>query len=240
VAYVWACGRKLRDIGFHRHGLGHSILISAVCLGGLYALGYAVQLLALVASGEEARLALSAIDPITGMAGGPLFALWLFAGNLVNSAMEEGLFRGAMLRHFRVRHSVWKAILLQALLFAIWHMNWPAKHLLTGEASLGEVGMEAFSLLLSTSLAGVLLGYMYHKTDNLWSAYVAHTINNSVLNMVFIRTAEGLQPGYELALFLAIWLPGYLVLLPVIGWWAKRLKMPEVRPWGDFEAVPTP
>jgi membrane protease YdiL (CAAX protease family) len=235
--YVWACGRKLRDIGFHRQALGQSLLITAVCVGGLIAASYGVQLVALRASGEEASLALSALDPKTGMAGGLLFGLWLFLANFVNSAMEEGLFRGAMLRHFRIRHSVWKAIMLQASLFALWHLNWPVQHFLTGEADLGQAAFEAFGLLLGTGIGGVVYGYLYHKTNNLWAPFLAHIINNTASNVLFIRTSEGLQPGLEFGLFIGMFLCGHLVLIPVIGWWANRPKLPEVQPWGSFEVT---
>jgi hypothetical protein len=43
-------------------------------------------------TGEDASLVLSAVDPKTGMSGGMLFAVWLLVANLVNSAMEDGLF----------------------------------------------------------------------------------------------------------------------------------------------------
>jgi membrane protease YdiL (CAAX protease family) len=231
VAYLWACGRRLRDIGFHRQRVGQSLLISGVCFVVLFAISHLIQLIALRAGSADASLALAAVDPKTGRAGGLLFALWLIFGNVVNSAMEEGLFRGAMLRHFRLRLSPWRAILLQAAFFAVWHLNWPVKNLLFNGATLGESAFEALGLLLSTSIAGVVYGYLYHKTGNLWGAYLAHFINNTVLNVLFFRTAEGLQLGPEFGLFLAIWLPGYLLLIPLIKWWAERYQMPEVTPW---------
>lgn len=231
VAYLWACGRRLRDIGFHRQRVGQALLISGVCFVVLYAISHLIQLIALRAGGADASLALAAVDPKTGRAGGLLFALWLIFGNIVNSAMEEGLFRGAMLRHFRLRFSPWRAILLQAAFFAVWHLNWPVKNFLFNGATLGESAFEALGLLLSTSIAGVVYGYLYHKTGNLWGAYLAHFINNTTLNVLFFRTAEGLQLGPSFGLFLAIWLPGYLLLIPLIKWWAERYQMPEVTPW---------
>lgn len=242
VAYLWACDRRLRDIGFHSRGLGPSVLIGAVTVIGLFVISYAAQLIALQASGEEATLALAAIDPKTGLTGGLFFGLWLLVANLVNSAMEEGLFRGLMVRHFRLPYPVWGAILLQAFLFAIWHLNWPVAHWLSGESTFGEASFEAFGLLLSTGIAGIVWGYMYYRTGNLWGPFVAHTINNGVLNVVFLRTAEGLQIGPEFGLFLAIWLPGYLLTIPLIAWLAKRFALTKVQPWGDFEEqeAPTP
>lgn len=79
-----------------------------------------------------------------------------------------------------------------------------------------------------------MYGYVYHKTDNLWAPYLAHTINNTVLNILFFQTGAGMRPGYEFGLFLALWLPGTLVLIPIIGWWANRLKLPKVKPWGQL------
>jgi membrane protease YdiL (CAAX protease family) len=233
VGYVWICGKKLRDIGFHTQAIGNALLVGSACFAALFALAYSVQLIALLASGEEAGLAFSAVDPKSGMEGGLLFGLWLLLGNLVNSAMEEGLFRGTMLPHFRIRYSFWRANLLQAALFAIWHLNWPIKLLLDGDATLGEAGFEALALLLATGIGGLVYGYLYHKTDNLWAPYVAHTINNAILNVVFIRTAEGLQSGVDFGLFLAIWLPGHLAMIPLIRWWTQRLRMSEAKPWSS-------
>jgi hypothetical protein len=52
---------------------------------------------------------------------------------------------------------------------------------------------------------------------------------------VFIRTAQGVQSGTEFGLFLAIWLSGYLLLMMLMGWLAKRLGLPRVKPWGEFD-----
>ncbi len=234
MLYVWARGRKLRDIGFHTQFLGPSLLIGGLFVVGLFAVSDLVQLISIRASGEDARIAFSAVDPKTGMTGGMLFGLWLILANFVNSAMEEGLFRGLMLRHFRLPYSVWKAILLQALLFAIWHLNWPIQNLLAGKSSLGEAGFEAFGLLLSTGISGIVYGYMYHRTDNLWAPFLGHTINNTALNLLFIRTAAGFQSSVDFGLFLAIWLPGHLLLIPLIAWFGRQFKMPQVKPWGTF------
>lgn len=235
VAYLWACGRRLRDIGFRRRALGPSLWIATIGFVGLYVVCYGVQLIALRASGEEASLALTAVDPKTGMSGGLLFGLWLILANFVNSAMEEGLFRGLMVRHFLIPLSIWPAMLLQALLFAIWHLNWPIAHLLSGEATSGEAAFEATALLLSTGIAAIVYGYMYYKTGNLWGPFLGHTINNSVANVLFIRTADGLQAGLDFGLFIALFLLGHLMLIPVTGWLAKRYKTPEVKPWGAFD-----
>ena len=231
IGYVWKTGRKLNDIGFHTQALGRSLLIGGVTVGGLFALSYGIQLIALNANGAQTKIMLSAIDPKTGMAGGFAFALWLVFGNIINSGMEDGLFRGVMLTHFRARFSPWMAMGLQAALFASWHLVWPLKHFLTGEADSGQAIFEAVGLFISTGIGGLVFGGLYYKTNNIWSAFFAHFINNTILNIVFIQTANGLQSGVEFGLFLAIWLPGYLVLIPLINWLSKKYSLPSFAAW---------
>jgi membrane protease YdiL (CAAX protease family) len=235
LVYLWACGQSLREIGFHGRGVGPSLLIAGVSTGGLILLFYLIQFVVLRASGEEASLALSAMDPKSGKTGTLLFALWLFVANLVNSAMEDGLFRGLILLHFRVRFSVWQAILLQAFFFAIWHLNWPIKNLLDGNATLGEAGFEAVFLMAGTAVSGIVYGYLYHKTGNLWGPFLAHTINNTASNILFYRTSEGLKAAAEYILFPVGITAALLLLIPVFGWWANRYNLTELKPWGQSE-----
>ena len=231
VAYVWACRRKLSDIGFKSRFVGKALLISAIGFISLYAIAFAAQLMVLRVGGEDARLAFSAVDYKTGMTGGPFFGIWLVSANFVNSAMEEGLFRGAMLRHFRRKLPFWGATLLAAGYFSFWHITGPIRNLMDGKADLGGAAFEAFIILLATFVAGIVYGYLYLKTDNLWAPFLAHTINNSIFNVLFIRTSAGLQSGLEFMSFSVIFLLGNLALVPLIGLFAKRWNLPEVEPW---------
>lgn len=234
LVYVWACGRKLRDIGLHSRNLVKVLLIAFAGFGFLYAFAFVAQLLILRSSGEEARFILSAVDPRTGMSGGLLFGIWLLAANLVNSAMEDGLFRGVMIRLLLVRFSGWGAIIFQAVLFSLWHISWPIRRLLDGNATPGEAAFEASGLLLATLISGIVYGYFYYKTDNLWGAFVGHTINNGIFNVLFIQTSAGMQAGTEFGPFLAFFLGGYILLIPIIGLVTNRLMTPTVKPWGEF------
>lgn len=231
TAYVWTCKRKLRDIGFKSRFAGKALLISAVCFISLYVVAFGAQLIALRASGEDARLAFSAVDFTTGKTGGLFFGIWLLSANFVNSAMEEGFFRGAMLRHFLRKLPFWGATFLAAGYFSIWHITGPIRNLMDGKADLGEASFQAFALLLGTFIAGIVYGYLYLKTDNIWAPFLAHTINNSIFNVLFIRTSAGMQSGLEFMPFQFIFLFGHLALIPVIGWAARRWDMPEVEPW---------
>jgi membrane protease YdiL (CAAX protease family) len=234
AAYVWVAGRKLRDIGFRTKNLIISLVLSVVGFGSIYVLAFTSQLVILRASGEEAYLVFSAVDPRTGLSGGLFFGLWLVFSNFFNSAMEEGLFRGIMLRHFLVRYAKWGAIFLQAALFSLWHLSWPLRHLLDGQVPLGQVAFEAFGLTLSTLISGVVYAYFYYRTDNLWGPFIAHTINNSIFNVLFIQSASGMQSGLEFIPFALIFLLGHLLMLPIIALVTNRMKIMGVKPWGDF------
>lgn len=240
AAYLWMARRKLSDIGFHARNLGITLLLTVLGFGIVYVLAFVSQLLILEASGEQANLVFSAVDPRTGLSGGLLFGLWLVFANLVNSAMEEGLFRGSMLRHFLRRYTKWGAIFLQAALFSLWHLSWPLRQLLDGQVSPGEVAFQAFGLSLSTLISGVVYGYFFFRTNNIWGPYVGHMINNSIFNVLFIGTATGMQSGLEFIPFVLIFLIGHILMIPIIAVVADRIRIPEVKPWGDFTSSEAP
>ena len=100
-----------------------------------------------------------------------------------------------------------------------------------GKADLSGAAFEAFVILLATFVAGIVYGYLFLKTDNLWAPFLAHTINNSIFNVLFISTNAGLQSSLEFMPFQIIFLLGNLALVPLIGLFAKRWNMPEVEPW---------
>jgi membrane protease YdiL (CAAX protease family) len=139
-----------------------------------------------------------------------------------------------MLRHFRVNLPFWRANLLQAALFAAWHLVWPVKSLVSGNADLAGAMTEGVMLVIATFISGSFYGYLYHKTGNLWAPWTAHTINNSVLNLVHIRTPAGLD-GEVMVLYLII-VFGLIPLMLLIKLLAGRLGLPELRPWGEAEA----
>lgn len=231
VAFVWAAGRSLRDIGLHSRRLGQSLLIgfgitvAALVVG--YGAEYAVQL-----QGEPV-FQLAAIDPKAGVTGGSLFVLWMILSNAINSFMEEGLFRGVMIRLFRVRLSFWSANVLQACLFALWHLPWVLKWYQVGELEAhGGLFFATLSQFLPMLLVGFVWGYFYLKTDSLWVPWIAHYLNNTVFNLVHITTAAGVESGASIRgpVALVVTLLG-MVLVKVL---AGRLRLPEVKPWGQW------
>lgn len=228
VLFLWLTGRMLRDIGLHSRGLVPSLFIGTSVTLLALVVGYTSELLVL--RGSNASLQFAAIDPKAGVAGGLLFALWLVLGNFVNSFMEEGLFRGVMIPLFRTRLSFWQTNWLQAILFGAWHLPWALKWYQTGRIETpGEITMGVVINFLPQILLGLVWGYMFLKTGNLWTPWIAHTLTNSTLNLLHTVTEGGLDGGISLRMtaYSIVALLGMLL----VKYLAKRFALPEVRPW---------
>ena len=234
VFFVWAIGRRLSSIGFHSRRLAESILIGTVITVLPFLIAYTVEWIVLGQMGQEPRLLFAAIDPKAGVTGGLLFAGWLVIGNFVNAFMEENLFRGVMLNLNRMRLSFGKAIWLQAVLFGLWHLVWVVKWVQTGVASTpGEIGMAIVANFLPQISLGLVWGYLYLKTDNLWAAWTAHTLTNTTLNLLHMATVDGMNPGMSIRMTTFSIVSVLLILL--IRYLCQKQKMPELTVWESKE-----
>jgi membrane protease YdiL (CAAX protease family) len=229
IVFAYAAGRSLRDIGLHSGRLGMSLLIGVavvvIALVVAYGAEFAVQL------GNEPAFRIEAIDPKAGVRGGLLFVLLMILGNAINAFMEEGLFRGVMIRLFRVKLAPWRANLLQAFLFGLWHLPWVLKWHQTGQIEAhGGILLAALFQFLPMLLVGIAWGYFYMKTDSLWVPWIAHFLNNTTLNLLHVTTAAGVESGTSIRgpVALVVTLLG-MILVKVL---AERMRFPEVKPWG--------
>jgi membrane protease YdiL (CAAX protease family) len=231
ILFVWAAGRSLRDIGLHSRQLGPSLLIGTLVTVIALVVSYVVEFVAQLSKQPVIRF--EAIDPKAGVTGGFMFVLWMIFCNIINSFMEEGLFRGVMSRLFRVKLSFSQTNVLQAFLFGIWHLPWVLKWVQTGQIEAqGGVFLAALSQFLPMLLIGLAWGYFYLKTGSLWVPWVAHLLNNTVFNLLHITTADGLDSG------MMIRGPVYLVIsllsIFLVKVLAGRFQMVEVKPWGQW------
>jgi membrane protease YdiL (CAAX protease family) len=231
LAFVWVTGQKIKDIGLHSKFLRQSLLIGTLTSVVAYCFGYGVEILLAFQNGTQPKFQFGAIDPKMGVAGGVLFALFLLVGNLINSFMEDGLFRGVMSRLARIRFGFWKTNWFQAFMFGIWHLPWVMKYYLLGEIQTnGELFMQIAFNSVPQLLIGIVYGYMYLKTNSLWAPWLAHTISNSASNFVHVTTTEGVDPG------LPVRMSVYLVVMGLSLFWVRYLtkkhQMPEIKPWG--------
>jgi membrane protease YdiL (CAAX protease family) len=230
LLFLYAIGKKLGSIGFHSRRLSESLLIGIAITVLPFIIAYTVEWIVLQQMGQEPRLLFSAIDPKAGVTGGLLFALWLVIGNFINSFMEEGLFRGVMLNLNRMRLSFAKSNWLQALLFGVWHLVWVVKWYQTGVVSTpGEIGLGIVANFLPQICLGLVWGYAYLKTDNLWTAWIAHTLTNTTLNLLHVATVDGMNPGMSIRMttFSIV----SLLMIFLIRYICNQRKMPELTAW---------
>jgi len=230
VAYLWLVGKSVTAIGLHGKFAAKSLIIGSTGIVLILLFSYGLQFGVLAGAGKEPGLVFTAIDPTAGVTGGVGFAMFLLVGNFINSFMEEGLFRGVMLRHFRVSLSFWRANFLQAAFFGIWHLNWPIKQYMTGQLDTGGLASQSLIIFVATGIVGFAMGYLYLKTGNLWGPWIMHTINNSVQNMVHIQTIDGLDSDmmvFQVALTFSL-----VAIILFFRALTKRFQTPELGPWG--------
>jgi len=136
--------------------------------------------------------------------------LGYFVVGLLAPLAEELVFRGAILRALlRWDKNAWVGIAISAVLFAIIHMN-PAQ-------------------MPHAFLVGLLLGWMYYRTDSIVPGVVFHWVNNSVAYVLYnlypdpslklVDILGGQQQSVWMALGFSL-----LIFLPALFQMNLRLK----------------
>ncbi len=92
--------------------------------------------------------------------------------------LEEILFRGIILKALLKKYKPWKAILISAIIFGIFHLN-------------------PWQFLYATVL-GIYLGYLYWKTKSLFYPILVHWLLNSTAFIVgqYQNPSESLSPSF--------------------------------------------
>jgi membrane protease YdiL (CAAX protease family) len=220
---------SLSTIGLHKNYFGVCVCLGFLLNLILYLISYGLESLILLLLDQNPQITFTAIDPKQGIEGGFLFGIWLIFGNIINALMEESLFRGVFLPALKTRFRFWKANFIQALLFGAWHLVWPLKYYISGEQSLFGAFMYGIVLLLGTVTFGFIWGYMFEKTNSLWTAIAAHFAANTIQNILHIQS----DSGVDTMLFLRGTFASLLGLISIffIKWFATKLKLPTLSSW---------
>ena len=107
---------------------------------------------------------------IIGRENPQFFLYMIFVSILVVGPVEELLFRGIVQGLLRRALSAWPAIVLASAFFGLVHV-WAVQ---------GTIGQQLVYAVVATVL-GLVLGYLYERTDNIVVPGVAHGVYNAVL-----------------------------------------------------------
>lgn len=231
LGFLVVAGAGLGAAGFHSRGCVPSVFLGVGLTVAALLLGYAADFIVQARRGVDPVIQLAPIDPKSGLVGAAAFGVLLIVGNLVNSFAEEGLFRGVLIPLFRREVDPWLALGFSALLFGLWHLPWALKTITGGsDGASVDISGAVVANFLPQALLGVVWGYLYLRTGNLWGSWAAHTLTNSAVNFVHVRSSEGVNTGMpvRMTVFAIIMLLGMAVIWHV----SKRYQLPEVQPWG--------
>ena len=228
LGYLRVLRRPLRSIGLHSRNFNKAFLIGGLSMITLYVVLYTIQFYRLSSSGETPRLIFAVINKETLVLGGLSFTLFHLFGQIVNAFMEESIFRGLMLPQLMRRFRFWQANVLQAFLFGLAHLVWPLMTWLGGQSTAEEALAGAASLLIFTAVGGLVFGYLYYRTDSLWTGIFAHLIDNSAALYFHIQIAN--RPNGETDILMLASL-GFISLV-ILAWIvAKRFNLPALKAW---------
>lgn len=138
----------------------YPFLFVPMCIGLLYALNLAVNLL----SGDLFAPFEHATDPSSLPMTLPGILLYFVQLSLLPALFEEWLFRGIMLRQLIPSVGKWPAVFISAFVFGLMHLN-PAQSIF------------AFGF-------GLFAGYAYVCTGSIWFGALIHMLNNAVSGCV--------------------------------------------------------
>ncbi len=98
----------------------------------------------------------------------------LLLGGILAPFAEELFFRGVIYQWFRHRWGFWIGSLLSSLLFAVLH----------GDLTVGTVAF----------LLGMVMAWIYERSQSLWAAVIIHVINNSSkILLLYFLLARGIK-----------------------------------------------
>jgi membrane protease YdiL (CAAX protease family) len=131
-----------------------------------------------------------------------------------------------------LRFRFWKANALQAFLFGLAHLVFPVHSWISGQATAGEAAVEAATLLVFATVGGLVFGYLYYRTDSLWTAVLAHLIDNSIGLFFHLQTGSRLNAETDILMLASLGFIGLMFLAWAVS---RRSNLPTLKPWGPEE-----
>ena len=210
-------GWKWKDIGFSGSGLVRNLGRGFALAALVFAVAYAVEFLILRAQGATVRFGFFTTGfSLTGESAihrGIGFILLCVFFNIVNVVMEEGTFRGLFTALLKTDHSMKAAILIQALMFGIWHVVTPLHNMIDGDIGVGAFVALSLGYIILAGIMGIKWALMAQMTGNLYEGMADHFFNNCIAtNLLHVSTESGVDEMMIIRVLIAQLLSFFIVL----------------------------
>lgn len=204
------------DVSFSRSKAGYK-LFSGIVFGLIcFSVAYFTEVLILCSAGSYQCLGLYVTSySVSGNIGNQTaigFFLLCFAGNIINVCMEEGVFRGLFIKRLEEKYSYWKAAVISAILFGLWHGVAPVRSFIDGELSAFGLFMNCLILILSSAVVGFKYGLITKITGSGFMAMGDHFVNNTLVNILHVISVNGTDQLQMIRISIAQTLSFILVL----------------------------
>lgn len=180
------------SIGFKRKSLFHGFLLGMILGLITFSISYFIEIIILKINNTNIWLEFySSGFSITGstVKNTSLFLITLpIVFNLINSLMEEGIFRGLFLKLCLKKYSFAVSNLIQSAFFGLWHIVMTIRSYLDGDMSLNAALFMGIGYIMLSFIVGIKLGLLVKYTGALWTGFFFHTFNNSIINLLHVVT----------------------------------------------------
>lgn len=192
---------KFKDIGFVKKHCIQYFLYGLLLGGFCFSISYFIEYVILYINAKEPTLDMfvngfSLVGSEVKHTEIVFFILCILL-NMINVIMEEGLFRGFFLKIINNNHTFFKANIIVALLFGVWHFVMPLRSYIYGKMSLVSLVVLVIGYIILSGMMSIKWGMLYKMTGSLFIGIGDHLFNNviatNILHMVTVTGVDELQ-----------------------------------------------
>lgn len=225
-AALYSLKIKWPEIGFAKKHFTKGLLIGLGLGVPTYGIAYLVEFVVMETKGisPQTQFYTTSYNVLgnTELQNSITFVFICIVGNIINVVMEDGVFRGLFLKIAEKRVSFIKATIFSSALFGIWHGIMPLRNFLLEEQSAGGALMNAFMLIVTSFVFGMILCLLCKIEGSLWAGMTVHFINNASVNLLHIVTSSGADVMQTMRITIA-----QVILTVIVVMWyiVKRKKL---------------